>query len=87
MLKHSYNGQSSGVCMISPAESMDPVLVPQLNCSQMGKDKVLFMRKGESASEGKGESVINEKGLWPAHCWGQVSQMILAIQGVCKENR
>lgn len=66
---------------------MGPVLVLQLKCSQKGNKKVLFMRKAESVSEGKGESVINEKGSWPAHCWGQVSQMILAIQGVCKENR
>lgn len=70
MLKHSYNGQSSRTCMISPAGSVDPLLVPQLNYSQKGKEKVLFMRR-----------------IWPAHCWGQVSQMILAIQGVCKENR
>lgn len=73
--------------MISPAESLDPGLVPQLNSSQMGKEKVLFMREAESVSGGKGESVINEKGSWPAHCWEQVSQTILAIQGVCKENR
>lgn len=33
--------------MISPAKSMDPVLIPQLNCSQKGlqKEKVLFMRR------------------------------------------
>lgn len=47
MLKHSYNGQSSRMCLISPAGSMDPVLVALLNYSQ----------------KGKGESVIQEKDL------------------------
>lgn len=40
----------------------------------------------ELQSEWKRESVIHEKGSCPACCWGQVSQMILAIQGICKGN-
>lgn len=71
MLNHLYNGQSSRMCMI-------------FSCRIHGSCAIT---SAELQSEGQGESVNHEKGSWPAHCWGQVSQMVLAIQGVCKENR
>lgn len=35
----------------------------------------------------KGKGVIYGKDSCPTHCWGKVGQMIVAIQGICKENR